>query len=210
MPPRRCTPTDGRALQHVGCGLLVLDGFIDFEADVGATPEDSSREAAWRNGDLINRTLATLSPGDTLHFPNKTFYAMGGISASGLTNVTIDLSGTIVFSDDVDAWPKRPEGGVTDCLSFSNLTGVVFTSSSGQGVLDGQGKAWWGLPWIGYLMHLEDRPKLFSMDHGRDILVENITFRNSPYWTFWAQNKTEGATCGARSCAQDRATPSVL
>ena len=113
---------------------------------------------------------------------------MGGISASGLTNVTIDLSGTIVFSDDVDAWPKRPEGGVTDCLSFSNLTGVVFTSSSGQGVLDGQGKAWWGLPWIGYLMHLEDRPKLFSMDHGRDILVENITFRNSPYWTFWAQN----------------------
>ena len=139
MPPRRCTPTDGRALQHVGCGLLVLDRFIDFEADVGATPEDSSREAAWRNGDLINRTLATLSPGDTLHFPNKTFYAMGGISASGLTNVTIDLSGTIVFSDDVDAWPKRPEGGVTDCLSFSNLTGVVFTSSSGQGVLDGQG-----------------------------------------------------------------------
>jgi hypothetical protein len=80
---------------------------IDFEADVGGVADDDSLETAWKNGGLINKTLAELLPGDTLVFPASTYHVMGGIRAPvGLEDVTIQLDGTLEFSDDIDEWPK--------------------------------------------------------------------------------------------------------
>jgi polygalacturonase len=33
----------------------------------------------------------------------------------------------------------------------------------------------------------EDRPRLFHMDVSKNIVVENLLFKDSPYWTFWAE-----------------------
>ena len=171
------------ALLNVGC--LLASSVVDFKA-AGGLPFNDSSSAAWLNGGLLNRTLASLRPGDTLRIPrNHTFHLMGGVVASGLSDVTIDLSGTIVFSDDIDAWPTNANGEVLEALTFDGFERVTFTSSSGEGLLDGQGPAWWGLPGIGYLQRQENRPRLFVMGQGRDIVVENITFRNPAYWTFW-------------------------
>ena len=180
-PGTRRTPA---ALLHAGC--LLASTVVDFEA-AGGVPFDNSLSVAWRNGGLLNRTLAALRPGDTLRFPrNKTFHTMGGIVAKGLADVTIDFSGRLVFSSDIDSWPKRSDGRVLEALTFDNFERVTFTSTSGEGLLDGQGPAWWGLPGIGYLQRQENRPRLFVVGKGRDILVENITFRDPAYWTFWA------------------------
>ena len=76
QPGTRRTPA---ALLNVGC--LLASTVIDFEA-AGGVPFNNSLSVAWRNGGLINRTLAALRPGDTLRFPrNRTFHTMGGIFA---------------------------------------------------------------------------------------------------------------------------------
>ena len=67
---------------------------------------------------------------------------------------------------------------------LTNVDNITFTSST-VGTLDGQGLKWWGFPGIGYLHYGENRPRLFNIEKSSNILVENMFFLNSPYWTFW-------------------------
>jgi len=98
--------------------------------------------------------------GDTFLVPNKYFFLMGGIKAWNLESVTFQLDGTIVFSNNIEEWPREANDKVLECLHFSNFHNVTFTSSA-VGTLDGQGERWWGLPGIGYLVREENRPRLF-------------------------------------------------
>lgn len=158
---------------------------IDFERTAGAVPDNSALQVAWKNGALLNSTLAALQPGDVLLVPNRTYHVMGGIQASGLTGVTIMIDGTLMFSDNIDAWPRDHLGGVLECFQLSGLKNVTITSS-GMGTLNGQGSTWWGFPGIGYLEREENRPRLLRLADASDVLVENLNFLASPYWTFWA------------------------
>ncbi len=185
--------------------ILVFSGTFNFE-DEGGKANDNSLETMKDNTDLINNILEGLDPDDTLVFPNKTFYVMGGICApKGLENVTISFDGTFKFSDDKDQWPKArvvkgsanptslyqspppqdANGDVEPAIYFESPQNVVFTSS-GMGTLNGGGKAWWGL--VNYAIHGENRPRLFFVKNGTNILVENILFTNSAYWTFWCRD----------------------
>jgi len=164
---------------------------INFEV-IGGIPDDMSEDTAWLNGDLMNRTLEILMPGDTFIIPNKTFKLMGGIEARNLTSVTIQIDGTILFSNDIKNWPRYKKDGkeelqVLECIHFYNIENVTFTSK-GIGTLNGQGQRWWGIPGIGYLVRGENRPRLFNVEDSKNILVENIFFLDSPYWTFWVHD----------------------
>lgn len=180
---------------------------VDFEADAGAVAGDSSLATCQKNGALLNTTLAALKPGDTLLVPNKTFHLMGGVRAVGLTGSTFRLDGTIVWSSDMDAWPRSSpgkDGRVLECLHFiqcSNLTitsgpaGLHWTEALAEprtlGTMDGQGKAWWGIPGVGYLQRGENRPRMLNLERCTGVLVENIFMKEPPYWTFWA-NRARG------------------
>jgi len=170
--------------------LLVLHQvsgrLVDFLLE-GAIPGDMTNSVAWANGNLLNSTLRALQPGDTFLVPNQTFHVMGGIQAWSLQSITIQLDGTLVFSDNMEEWPRHQDGKVFECMSFYNVTNVTFTSS-GIGSLDGQGATWWGIPGIGYLLRGENRPRLIEVKGGRDLLFENWYFKNSPYWTFWVHD----------------------
>jgi pectate lyase len=157
---------------------------INFETDSGAIPDDKTTTTTWKNGGFLNTTLASLQPGDTLLIPNKTFYLMGGIKAKNLKSVTIQIDGTIIFSDEITLWPRDSNGSVFECLYFENIENVTFTSS-GIGLIDGSGAKWWGPPGIGYLERAENRPRLVNIAGSRKLLFENLIFKNSPYWTFW-------------------------
>ena len=179
--------------------LLLLPSSLATSHDflqLGALPDDTSDLAAWHNAILLNSTLARLEPGDTLFFPNTTFTLMGGVQGWNLTDVTIQLDGTLRFSDSIDDWPTGEmgvigAGSVLHCWAFFNLTRVTFTSS-GVGTLDGTGAVWWGVPGIGYLVRGKNRPHLFYV-HGerdsnnllgsKDLLLENWFFLNSPHFT---------------------------
>ncbi|KAF2075304.1 hypothetical protein CYY_003381 [Polysphondylium violaceum] len=148
-------------------------------------PLDSSLETAWKNGGLLNETLNQLNSGDELVFPNTTIYLVGGIVAEGLEDIVFRFEGTLVFTDNTHTWPKNASGNVLECFQFSNFNNVTFTSSQG-GILNGQGEAWWGL--IGYVEYKENRPRMLSLGDSKQILIENLSFINSPYWTVWIFN----------------------
>lgn len=163
---------------------MAYGGWIDFEAS-GAVPNDPSQEIANKNADIFNKTLNALKPGDTFFVANKTYWLNGGIKADGLYNITLQVDGTIAFVNDRTAWPKKADGSVEECIYLTNIEKVVFTSS-GKGTFDGNGTAWWGA--IKFLKYQEDRPRLVHLLHSKDILVENLLFKNSPYWTFYAED----------------------
>ena len=166
------------------CGVVPAVVF-DFEATGGA-PDDATLSTAWHNGRLLNATLGLLQPGDELVVPNKTFHVMGGIVAHNLTSAVLRFEGTIVYDDTIRQWPRR--GGsksVLHCLHILGARNLTITSST-KGTFDGQGKAWWGVPGLGYLARGENRPNLLKIENGAGVLVENLLLRNSPDWTFWA------------------------
>jgi hypothetical protein len=161
----------------------------DF-AELGGIPFLDDVVTQWHNGILMNKTLNSLKRGDTFVLPNTTFVLMGGILVTEeLHQVVFQLDGTIKYSQDRDAWPRNSGGSVLECLSFSYLEDVVFTSSGGadnRGTFDGQGQVWWGA--IQFLKHQEDRPRLFHIAKSHNIIFEKILLKDSPYWTFWAEN----------------------
>jgi len=166
------------------CSSQVFNAkLIDFEK-IGGIPEDISEETAWTNGGLMNETLTSLLPGDTFVVPNKTFYIMGGIMAEKLSSVTIQIDGTLLFSNDILQWPRQENDHVMHSIHLFNIENVTFTSN-GIGTLDGHGKRWWGIPGIGYLVRGENRPNLFKIEGAINMLVENLLFKDSPCWTFW-------------------------
>ena len=168
--------------------LFLLGAFVgfaaatvhDFEA-LGAVADDGSNVTTLdANAALLNHALQSgvLAPGDTLLFPNKTFHLQGGITASGLRNVTLQFDGTLSFASDRKRWPKKPDGKVMNCLELEDAENLLLTSS-GTGVLQGNGKAWW----LGIPQHSEDRPKLLQIADSARIVVEHLHFLNSPYWS---------------------------
>lgn len=166
--------------------VFVASKIINFE-DAGAIPFNPTLATAWKNGGLMNTTLAQLLPGDIFIIPNRTFHIMGGIKAKNLTHVIILIEGTLIYSDNMDEWPRDANRRVFECMYFEKLNNVTFTST-GKGLINGKGGKWWGIPGIGYLVHGENRPRLLHIAHSQNILVENLILKDSPYWTFLADH----------------------
>lgn len=161
---------------------LSLGSTIRFAQDAGAIAGDTSTATAIKNGGILNATLNSLQPNDLFIIENSSFAVMGGVQVANLQSVTIQIDGTLLFSDDIKAWPTRSDGSVLEALLFTAPKNVTFTSS-GTGTLDGQGGKWWGIPGIGYLIRTENRPRLLHVEGGTDLLVENLLFTRPPYWT---------------------------
>lgn len=170
------------AMMVMALGLVIAESAVVKYAGI---PDDASIATVLQNGALLNRTLSALRPGDELVFPNATYYLMGGIIASNLRNNVLHFEGTLKFSNDVKRWPRTADGRVLECLHFESIQNVTFTSS-GVGRLDGQGEVWWGF--LGYLEYQENRPRLLSIGNSRNLLIENMYFKSSPYWTVWIYN----------------------
>jgi polygalacturonase len=104
------------------------------------------------------------------------------------SNLTLDLhaGATLLGSQDVDdfpVWTSAWEGpgvkpGRAALLCGEGLENVAVT---GRGTVDGRGKVWWdhyhAAP--GKLR----RPFLCRIVDSRNVLIEGVTFRNSPMWT---------------------------
>lgn len=173
------------ALFFILVNLLAIQArILNFE-DLGAKPFDTSLETGFANGQLFNATLNSLLPGDIFVIPRKTFTVSGGIKARGLRDFTLRIDGTLAFLDDRDSWPKKADGSVEECIYMEDVENVVFTST-GKGVIDGNGKAWWGA--IKFLKFAEDRPRILHINGSKNVLMERLLLKNSPYWTFYAEN----------------------
>lgn len=160
---------------------VLTDGEVIDYGKLGAVPDDDSLATMNNNTRIMNHGLAQMRPGDTFFVPSKTFHLNGGVAASGLMNATIMIDGIISFNSDRHTWPTQPDSKrVLESMTFSDAEHITFTSSVG-GTLDGNGEPWWGA--IEYLIFSENRPRLFHVTNCTQILVENLLFKNSAYWT---------------------------
>ncbi|XP_020588037.1 probable polygalacturonase [Phalaenopsis equestris] len=109
------------------------------------------------------------------------------------SNFTLFLhdGAVILGSEDPKEWPlieplvsygrgrERPGGRHISLIHGSGLHDVVLTGQNGS--IDGQGNIWWDLWWNRTLEHT--RGHLVELVDSKNILISNLTFRNSPFWT---------------------------
>jgi len=143
----------------------------------------------------------------------SSYIFMGGIFATDLSDVTIDFAGSSRFVHNLEQWPivrdwwyqntnvVAPAFGLSNCRnititsSSSNRANLIvnyesnevyFDQASGKGgLLDGDGPPWWEDCYLGLLPEksCSMRPRLILIVSSADVLVENLTLLNSPYWT---------------------------
>ncbi|KAK3122514.1 hypothetical protein QOZ80_8AG0614650 [Eleusine coracana subsp. coracana] len=97
----------------------------------------------------------------------------------------------ILGSQDPDEWPliaplpsygrgrERLGPRHISLIHGEGLDDVVITGNNGT--IDGQGKMWWELWWNRTLNHT--RGHLIELVNSTNILISNVTLRNSPFWT---------------------------
>jgi len=173
--------------------VLALAALVDFEKDAGGVPCskipcDSSTKVAEANRDKMNQALAALAPGDTLQIPNNTYLMIGGVYAKNLSHATLQIDGTLLWSGDTKSWPTETKHGKPTkmpviAILLEYTVGLTITSS-GTGVLDGNGPKWWGIPGIGYLERGKNRPPLMTINYAQDFMLENIHFVQAPRFNF--------------------------
>lgn len=132
-----------------------------------------------------------MANGDTLYVPDGVFYTMGGImNTYALSDIVLQIDGTLSFSANRTTWPLQHNGEVCECILLTNVDNVLITSST-EGTLDGNGHAWWGGDQ--YIQYEENRPKLLYILNVRGLVIENMYFKNSPFWTVNVYN-ADGVT----------------
>jgi polygalacturonase len=163
-----------------------------------------------RDTDAIRRAIAAAekSGGGTVRFAKGT-YLTGAVEMRSKVGLHLEKGATLLFSTDPADYPvvlTRWEG--TECMNYSGLLWARDASDiavTGEGTIDGQGRAWW--EWraragatLKKLRELGDttddprqrvfgtpeaglRPCLFEPINCQRILIDGVTFTNSPFWT---------------------------
>ena len=108
---------------------------------------------------------------------------MGGVYASNLTDITLQIEGTLLWSDDCDHWPTLKKKMPVTALTIEHTTNLLITSN-GTGTLNGNGAAWWGIPGVGYLKRGKNRPPMLAVRYARDFVLEHILFLQAPRFNF--------------------------
>ena len=176
--------------------------------DLGGKSSQYDIKVAINNTKILNNILNKSSNKRdiTIHFPeNNTFWFNGGIYGSDISNLTLIVDGSINFIDERSMWPNDTQsnyklnlenifseysnvGDVKECMMFERIEGFnLYSKVSGKkGIINGNGNKWWGV--INYLSYRENRPRLFHIKNSSNINVKNILFKDSPYWTFYADD----------------------
>jgi len=170
-------------------------------------------DTAIQNTNAFNMALALAKPGDTVLVPDgKSFIFTASILAFEKHDITIDFAGMSHFLPDRNFWPFNTIPNSTfdtsqtydPAITIFNCTEVTLTSSSLSpaqvevdyginsvklvnskenfgGIINGNGKPWWDDVISGKLKN--HRPRLIHVMESADMLIENLTLINSPYWT---------------------------
>lgn len=120
-----------------GASVAFASSIVNI-VDLGAKPSDAALATCQFNTRVINKALAVLQPGDTLLVPNSTFHVAGGITGGNLTDITLQIDGTLKWDNNQTAWPRAPGGRVHECFYLETVDNLTITSS-GTGTLDGSG-----------------------------------------------------------------------
>ncbi|KAL4183768.1 hypothetical protein AMTRI_Chr11g99930 [Amborella trichopoda] len=115
----------------------------------------------------------------------------GSFNLTSNFTLYLERDAVILGSQDVKEWPviaplpsygrgrERLGGRHISLIHGDALTDVVITGENGT--IDGQGKMWWEMWWNRSLE--QTRGHLLEIMNSKNILISNLTFLNSPFWT---------------------------
>ncbi|XP_072973842.1 probable polygalacturonase isoform X2 [Typha angustifolia] len=115
----------------------------------------------------------------------------GSFNLTSNFTLFLEQGAVILGSQDPEEWPlveplpsygrgrERSGARHISLIHGDGLTDVVITGNNGS--IDGQGRRWWELWWNRTLMNT--RGHLLELMNSNNILISNLTFLNSPFWT---------------------------
>jgi polygalacturonase len=158
----------------MGVSLRVREAAAWSLDDFQAIRDKDSVHAALHNVQSFTQAImaANASVTDkTVIIPEGSVYYMGELWFEKIVDVTIQLDGKILFSDNFLVWGQESDS----MICFENSRGLTV---HGSGVMDGQGLKWWRMAYTGKDKGF--RPKLMRFRTTVDILIYGVTFLNSP------------------------------
>lgn len=128
--------------------------------------------------------LCAENGGGTVYLPAGQ-YLTGSLFLRSNISLHLETGAVILGSEDPGDYPvvhSRWEGKHQDTyaplITGKNLSNI---SIVGRGTIDGRGEIWWQAEKEGTLAH--PRPRLISVSHCTNVLIDGITAVNSPSWT---------------------------
>ncbi|XP_068647551.1 probable polygalacturonase [Aristolochia californica] len=115
----------------------------------------------------------------------------GSFNLTSNFTLFLEEGAVLLGSQDPKEWPviealpsygrgrERFGGRHISLIHGNSLENVVITGQNGS--IDGQGRIWWELWWNRTLEHT--RGHLLEFINSSNILIHNLTFLNSPFWT---------------------------
>jgi len=137
-------------------------------------------------GNAIKEAIKKCSDngGGTVYVPAGT-YLTGAIFLESNITLNVESGATLLFSNDINDYPvvnSRWEGVKKDCYaSCINAYDAENIAVTGRGTLDGQGAFWWKI--FRAKENKYPRPKMIAPYNCKNVLIEGVTFKNSPSWT---------------------------
>lgn len=168
-------------LANVQCLAADSSGVFNVK-DFGANP-DGTTSATKELQKAIDACAA--AGGGTVVVPAGS-YVTGTLWMK--SNVTLDVQAgaTLLGSQDVEEFPMfqnkwEGEKATPRRAALISGEGVENVSLIGRGTIDARGQMWWKLQKESKKEVL--RPLMFRLINSKNILVEGLTFKNSPMWT---------------------------
>ncbi|KAJ4967366.1 hypothetical protein NE237_019215 [Protea cynaroides] len=128
--------------------------------------------------------------GSQLNIP-KGRWVTGSFNLTSNFTLFLEEGAVVLGSQDPKEWPvieplpsygrgrERLGGRHISLIHGDALTDVIITGKNGT--IDGQGKMWWDLWWNRTLEYT--RGHLLELMNSHNILISNLSFVNSPFWT---------------------------
>ena len=120
-------------------------------------------------------------------------YLTGPLVINSNDTLEVDSSGAIIGTTDMASYYKpgadttKPPSSLQPLLTANYVNNIAII---GKGYIDGQGQEWWTAYNNGTI---SVRPRMFQPNHCNNILLKNITLKNSPQFHFipeWCNNIT--------------------
>lgn len=164
--------------------LPVIPDRVFHLADFGAVPDDAIDDTA-----AFDRAFAAVSAagGGRLTVPTGEYHT-GHLRLVSRLDLHLEKGARLLFSTDPEAY-RIKDRKFNPLVAATDVDDLAIT---GEGTLDGNGKAWWSEARAykdaararGDANEEIGRPRLLIIDKSRRVLVEGITLANSPQFHF--------------------------
>ncbi|KAK9162524.1 hypothetical protein Syun_003426 [Stephania yunnanensis] len=196
FPTQRVVPGDsGSGAAKRSCAGFFRGGSAERAVTASIRDFGGIGDGRTSNTEAFRRALRDLERfgdkgGSRLNVPEGRWLT-GSFNLTSNFTLFLERGAVILGSQNEEEWPvieplpsygrgrERLGGRHISLIHGDSLSDVVITGENGT--IDGQGRTWWDLWWNRSLEHT--RGHLLELKNSHNVLISNLTFINSPFWT---------------------------